>query len=161
MRGKTIKIIFSVLIFTAIPAFLSYVSNSDYFFFQLIKKGIFNENINIDLIQDICLWASIILSAWLLSFNLAKTQINYECILEQRNLLIKMNKDNLKTALVEKFSKEFSNFDIRIFIPKHPKLYAVLSFFHIKKHKISFVIKNIPQIAEVGITTNLEFEVYP
>ena len=161
MRTKTVKIIFSVFVFTAIPGFLSYISNSDYFFAKLIENGILIKEEKIDMIQDICLIASIVLSVVLLSFNLAKAQIKHEQILEQRNLLIRMNKDNLKTALVEKFSKEFSYFDIRIFIPKHPKWYAVLQRLHIKKHKVSFVIKNIPQIAEAGITTNLEFEVYP
>ena len=163
MRGKKAKIILSVLIFTAIPSFLSYVSNSDYFFTKLINTGIFSENItkSIDLIQDGCLIASIVLSVILLSATSAKAQIKHELILEQRNLLIKMNKDNLKTALVEKFSKEFSNFNIRIFIPKHPRWYALLKWLHIKNYKVFFIIKNIPQIAEVGITTNLEFEVYP
>ena len=128
---------------------------------MLIENGILSEKVNIDLIQDICLWVSIILSVWLLSYNLLKAQIDYERILEQRNLLIKMNKENLKTALVEKFSNKFSNFNIRIFIPKHPNLYAILKFFHIKKYRISFIIKNIPQIAEARITNDLEFEVYP
>ena len=163
MRGKKAKIILSVLIFTAIPSFLSYVSNSDYFFTKLIGAGILSENItkSIDLIQDGCLIASIVLSVILLSVTSAKAQIKHELMLEQRNLLIKMNKDNLKTALVEKFSKEFSNFNIRIFIPKHPRWYALLKWLHVRNHKVSFIIKNIPQIAEAGITTNLEFEVYP
>ena len=91
---------------------------------------------SIDLIQDGCLIASIVLSVILLSSTSAKAQIKHELILEQRNLLIKMNKDNLKTALVEKFSKEFSNFNIRIFIPKHPRWYALLKWLHIKNYKV-------------------------
>ena len=161
MKTKIAKIIVVVIVFTSIPALLSYVSNSDYFFTMLIDKGILSESFDFELIQDICLWVSIILSAWLLSFNLAKTEIKYERVLEQRNLLIKMSKDNLKTALVDKFSKEFSNFDIRIFIPKHPRWYSFLKLIHIKNHKISFIIKNIPQIASPGTTTDLEFEVFP
>ena len=163
MRGKIAKIIISVFLFTLIPAFLSYVSDSDNFFTKLIEAGILSENItdSIDRIQDFCLIASIILSAMLLSFTSAKAQIKYEYILEQRNLLIKMNKDILRTALIEKFSKEFSSFNIRIFIPKHPRWYDLLKWLHIRNHKVSFIIKNIPQIAEADITTNLEFEVYP
>lgn len=160
MKKKIAKIIVSVLCFTAIPAFLAYVASSDYFLPTLEQKGWLGQNANIQLIMDVCLWVSIILSAWLLSFNSAKAQISHESILEQRNSLVKMTKDILKESLVKNQSG-FSDLDIRIFIPKHPFLIKLAYILHIKDPKIIYIIKNIPQIADEGTTSNLEFEVSP
>ncbi len=158
---KTYKTILSVLLFTAIPSVLSYVSNSNLLFEKLINQNILSKDINIQYVQDICSWLSILLSVILLSLNLARTQIEFDNVLEQRNLLIKMNKDNLRTALCEKFSGDFNHFDIRLFIPKHPKLYALYDFLGLSDYKTFFVVKNIPQIADPGVTSNLEFQVSP
>lgn len=160
MKKKIAKIIVSVLCFTAIPTFLAYVASSDYFLSTLEQKGWLGQNANIQLIKDVCLWISIILSAWLLSFNSAKAQINHEKSLEQRNLLLKMSKEILNEGL-SKIQLGFSDFNIRIFIPKHPVLLKIAHVLHIKNKQITYVIKNIPQIADQGTTNNLEFKVFP
>lgn len=112
MNLKIVKQIISVVIFSAIPAFLSYLANSSLIFNKLIEYGVLGKNVNVELIQDYCLWIGIILSAIVLSTNLLVTKIKYENILEQRNLLIKMNKNILSTSLGKRFLSNTSSFDI-------------------------------------------------
>lgn len=159
MKKKLFINIITTIIYTSIPAFLSYMSSSVSFLPTLVSKGIIGQSINIDLVKDICLILSIILSVVLLSYNLCKTKIQYEDVLTQRNLLIKMNKDNLGIVL-SKLSSNFSDFDIRIFIPKWPLLYKIADRFQWSIRK-EFIIKNIDLIANQGATKNLSFEISP
>lgn len=161
MNLKIVKQIISVVIFSAIPAFLSYLANSSLIFNKLIEYGVLGKNVNVELIQDYCLWIGIILSAIVLSTNLLVTKIKYENILEQRNLLIKMNKNILSTSLGKRFLSNTSSFDIRIFIPKHSLLYKLADKLHFASLSRKFIIKNIDLIAEQGITKDLQFEVFP
>lgn len=161
MRRKIAKQIISVIILSAIPAFLSYLANSSLVFDKLIEFGLLGESINIPLVQDYCLWIGIVFSSIVLSFNLIVTKVKCDHILEQRNLLIKMNKDILTSSLGRRFLSESSAFDIRIFIPKNPILYKFVDKLHIPNIPRKFAIKNIDLIAEQGITKDLQFEVYP
>lgn len=161
MNYKILKQIGIVIIVSAIPAFLSYMANSTLIFDKLISYGLIGESINIPLIQDYCLWISIVFSAVFLSLNLTVTKIKYDNILDQRNKLIKMNKKVLSTVLGKRFLSETSAFDIRIFVPKHPILYKVSDKIRILKMPKKFIVKNIDLISEQGITKDLQFEVYP
>lgn len=159
MKKKKIGLLIKVVIFTAIPSFLSYVASSPTFLNQLVVKGIIGNSVPLDIIRDLCFISGIILSAILLSWNLICKTTQYEDVLEQRNYLIKMNKDNLKIVLSD-LSSGFSSFDIRIFIPRYPKLYMICNKIGIDC-KREFIIKNIDIIANQGATKNLKFEVYP
>lgn len=161
MYQKIAKRIFSVVFLSAVPAFLSYLANSSLVFDKLIELQFLSEKINVALIQDYCLLASILFSALALSLNLIFTQIRHDQILEQRNSLIKMNKDILSSSLGKRFLSDTSSFDIRIFVPKYPILYDVAKKVGISKIPKKFVIKNIDLISEPGITKNLQFEVSP
>ena len=126
MNRKIIKQILIVVVISAIPGLLSYMASSSLIFDKLIAYGYVGEAINIPVIQDYCLWISIVLSALFLSLNLIVTKVKYDHILEQRNLLIKMNKKVLSSALGKRFLSEASAFDIRIFVPKHPIIYKII-----------------------------------
>lgn len=156
MKKKTVEIIIKVAICTLIPSLLSYIANSKVIFNYLIEKNFIGESINIDMIQDICLWVGIVLSAILLSYDLLKTKLNYNDVLSQRNLLIKMNKEILGYALLDSCLGNYEDYNIRFFIPKHPLIYKIF-----KKCKKKFVIINIPEIAQEGTTKGLELEVFP
>lgn len=161
MENKKIKIVASVVIFTAIPSLLSYIANSNSAIVRLQRLNIIDKDINTGLIKDLCLLSSIILSVILLSFNLAKSKIKNEDIIEQRDLLLKLAKDMFGGALKKILSQNCSDFDVRIFVPKHPNLYRITELLHFNNIKKKFVIKNVSQIAQEGLTKNLEFQVYP
>ena len=161
MNRKVLRQIGTVIIVSAIPAFLSYMANSTLIFDKLISYGLIGESINIPLIQDYCLWISIAFSAFFLSLNLVVTKVKHDRIVDQRNKLIKMNKKVLSSALGKRFLSEPSAFDIRIFVPKYPTLYKVSDKMRIFKIPKKFIIKNIDLISDQGITKDLQFEVHP
>lgn len=161
MKKKIVLHIFSVFLFTAIPAFLSYMANSTLIFEKLINNNFLSENVNIGIAQDYCLWIGILLSAFFLSGRLILKCIQFDRAQEERNSLLQMNKEILSSALCKMCSPNQFDFDIRIFIPKYQLLYKLANYLHIKKIKQKFMIKNIDLIANTGITKNLEFEVYP
>ena len=80
--------------------------------------------------------------------------------MEQRNSLLKMNKEYLTTYLEKSISSNFSNCNIRIFVPKHPHLYKIATKLKIKARK-TFIIKNFDILSNEGVTKNLKFEVFP
>ena len=161
MLKKKIKVILLVIVFTAIPSFLSYVANSTVFLEKLVEKGLIGASINIKEVKDSCLWIGIALSALLLSLNLAITKINLGAIIEQRNALIRMAKSLLTNSLGGNYLSNSSMVDIRIFIPKHPFLYKLSDMLKLTEIHKYFVIKNIDLIAEQGETKSLQFEVSP
>lgn len=138
MARKTVKQILSVTLLSAISAFLSYLANSTLIFDKLVQHGILGNTIDISLIQDYCLWIGIFVSAVGLSLNLIITKVKHDHILEQRNALIKMNKNILSSSLGKRFLSESSSFDIRIFVPKNPILYKIIDKLHIQNVKRFF-----------------------
>lgn len=161
MKIKNIKQFLTVVIFSLIPSLLSYLAHSSLVFDKMIKYGFLGNSINILLIQDCCLLIGILLSALLLSFNLFRTKVKYEQMIEERNSLIKMVKSILSSALGKRFTSDPSSFDIRFFIPKHPFIYRLADHFHFSRIKVKFIIKNVDLIADQGLTNNLQFEVSP
>lgn len=161
MGRKIARQILSVIFFSAISAFSSYLANSTLIFDELIKRGLIGENINIPIVQDYCLWIGVVFSALTLSLNLIVTKVKHDHILEKRNSLIKMIKNIMSSSLGKRFLSDSSTFDIRIFIPKYPVLYRIADNFGINLIRKKFIIKNIELIAEQGITKNLQFEVHP
>ena len=159
MLKRVLKHLIVVILFSAIPAFLSYAANSPYLLEKMVSAKILGSAFPIDLIQNVCFVLSIILSTILLSCNLFLTQMKYDDLLDQRGLLIRMTKDNLRIVLSE-LSSGFSDFDIRFFIPRFPKWYYLCNRLHLK-YKREFAIKNIDIIANQGATKNLRFEVFP
>ena len=69
MNRKFVKQFISVIIFSAIPAFLSYLANSTLIFDKLIESGLLAETLDIPLIQDYCLWIGIVFSALAVGFG--------------------------------------------------------------------------------------------
>ena len=136
------KHIILVLIFSAIPAFLSYIANSTVFLNKLVEKGIIGKSINLQVVQDYCLWIGMLLSALLLSANLLRTKIRHDYVLEQRNSLIKMEKALLTNSLGKQYLSNSSAADIRIFIPKHQLLYKFADILKIKGVHKKYIIKN-------------------
>ena len=158
---RIIKTIISTFVVSAIPALLSYLANSSLVFDKLKEIGLIGNSINIQQVQDYCLWIGIVFSALFLSLNLVIKKLKYDEICEQRNSLIIMNKAILSESLGQRFLSEPSAFDIRIFIPKYPRYYKIADKLKLTNVRRKFKIKNIDLIADRGITKDLEFEVYP
>lgn len=154
MKLKIFKHIIYVLLTSGISALCSYLANSSLIFDKMVDWGIIADTKSIPVIQDYCLWIGILFSAVFISLNLIITTEKYLHTFEERNALLCMSKDILRSSLS-------TDFDIRIFIPKHPLLYKIADFLHISNIKKKFIIKNIDSIAKVGLTRNLEFEVSP
>ena len=161
MVKKFVKVILPVILFSAIPAVLSYLANSSYIFDKLQKNGWIGKSINISEVQEYCLWIGIVLSAIFLSINLILTKLKRDSYYEQRNNLISMNKALLANALGSTFVSNEASFDIRIFIPKHKIRYRFYDWIKNTSFPRKYIIKNIGIIAEKGSTKDLQFEVYP
>ena len=158
------KLIFDIIkgiIFSAIPATLSYMANSTLVYDYLISIGVMINPDNIPIIQDYCLWVGISLSSVFIFFNLIYIKRKSYFYLEQRNNLIKMNKKVLSSALGKNVLFDSASFNIRIFVPTRPLYYKLMDKLKCKKYSKKFIIKNIDLISDAGITRNLKFEVYP
>jgi len=152
------KIILS-LVYALIAVGLTYVSSSSYILPFLVEKGILGIAIDTERIKELCLFASMVFAGVFLPVSLCKAEIQRDNAIDQRNQLLKMTKNNFGITL-ERFSSNFSGFEIRFFIPKHPVLYSIEEKLGIK-HKKEFIIKNIDIIANQGATKGLSFEVSP
>lgn len=161
MRKSAFLHIIKIVIVSVIPACLSYLANSELIFDKLIEMNIVSSSIQVSLIQDYCLWIGIVVSAIFLSGQLIIVKIQYDRVSTERNLLIKMSKNIFAGTLGKACFSNHPEFDVRIFIPKHPIVYKFADLFHVTKITKKFVIKNIDLIAEQGLTKNLEFEVSP
>lgn len=146
--------------FSAIPAFCSYAANSDVFLPRLQAQGILGSTVNVPILQDTLLWIGIFLSVLLLGGSLSFSNTKRDAMEDQRNALIQMNKIILSSALSKCVGLENIDFDVRIFVPKHPHLYDIANFFGIPVPK-KFIIRNIALIARPGTTQKLQFEVFP
>lgn len=161
MNTKIIRRVSTTAFISFLAAFLSYVSNSDYIFSLLINNNILNATVDVNAIQDVCLWVGIAISAIGLSRRLIIAETKHEQVLEERNQLIQMNKDLLSGALTNICTANVMDFDIRIFLPKYPRWYKFCRKFSLWNCKEKFVIKNVDVIAEARTTSKLEFEVFP
>lgn len=155
---KTAKEFLKVFLETLVPGVLTYLAKSDSFFQKLIEKRVIGESFNISQAQDVLLILGIISSVLLLSVNLLLSKIKCNKVMEQRNQLLAMNAEILKSSLKP---LGFGDFDIRIFIPEHPIYYKLLSLIKAVHGKRVFIIKNIQTMAKEGLTKNLQFEVQP
>ncbi len=160
IMNTKIKNLLTIIGFTIIPSFLSYAASSTYFWDKLIERNILPANADVVFLKDVCLWSGIVLSAIFLSGNLYITKNKCAHMIEQRDSLLKMNKEYLTTYLEKSISSNFSNCNVRIFVPQYPLLHKVAKRFNIKIKK-TFIIKNFSMISNEGSTRNLKFEVYP
>ena len=168
-----LKMIFRVLgalFFSALPAVLSCLASSDHAFKWLVDNKILGDGFSIEIAREFCLWGGAIPASLLLAYQLFTAKTNAKRALKERDLVIKMNKDMFGRALGQAFNGSQVDFNIRIFIPKYPRLYAFLEFMasHTKRtnnfwktRKRVVVIKNIDLIAEQGSTKGLSLGVSP
>lgn len=163
MKERT-RVIIQVIGFSLIPSILQFLATSDSCLDDLQKSNIIGSSVNIVLMKNVLLILSIILSAILLSINLAYEKIENIKVRKQRDLLIKSNKDIFIKALCSQLELDYLDMNIRIFVPYNDRCYIIKSFFaklfktDIKK---IFVIKNIEYLSESNDMNDLKFEVYP
>lgn len=157
---KTKDIIIQGIIFSLVPAIFSYLGQSDNVWNYLVKKQYIGTRINISVIKDGCLVFSIVFTFIFLTFNLICSQIRENLYKKEWISFVRFNKEIFVKTLTDALGKEYSNINIRIFIPDKPLLWRIKRIVY-KKAKLSFVIKNIEGLANPGITNNLSFEVEP
>lgn len=160
MKRKILKLGIKGFFWSAVPAACSYAASSNFFLYKLQERGIIGHSVNIPAVQDALLWIGIVWSIVLLGGNLAVSDVRRDQVTEERNGLIQMNKSVLESVLSKSIGLEMIDFDIRIFVPKHPGWYRIAQFLHIRVAN-KFVIKNVDLIARPGITQKLQFEVFP
>ncbi len=157
---RTGTIIVQGIIFSLFPAVFAYLGQSNNAFDYLIEKNFLGSGIPVPFCKEICFIISIILTFFLLTVNLINSQLREEKYKKQSNMLLKYNKSIFIETLVSHFGKEYSEFDIRIFVPRKT-VYWMLLHRIIKNIKYEFVIKNVDALADSGKTDNLKFEVSP
>jgi hypothetical protein len=101
------------------------------------------------------------MNSLVLALSLICAQLERDGIREQRNLLIRMNKNILSSSLGKAFQKTKLDFDVRLFVPKYPNLYKLAKTINFIPHKKHFIIVNLDLLAEQGVTKDLQFEVWP
>jgi hypothetical protein len=157
------KIAKSILLFiidVAIPCFLSYACFSDTFIEQLVTYGIIGANVNIQLLKTVLLWLSFSWIILILGIQLLCSRIRFEQMASQRDSLLRMHKEVFTKALSHEVGREYCNINIRIFVPRITVPMRFKKLFR-KEHKVEFIIKNIPTLADAGMTEGLVFEVSP
>lgn len=160
MPAKLIKQFFASLLFTAIPTVLSYLASSQIVFSFLINIKMIPSTTNVPLVQDYCLWIGLALSGIFITFRNFFLRMSADRLTNERNQLIGYCKYNLTNALMVHIPS-LPEYDIRIFIPKHPLLYKLSSHKLFKRIPIEFAIKNVEIIAHQDNTRKLSFEVSP
>lgn len=158
---KKKEIIVQGIIFSLIPAVFTWLGQSDYVWDFLKESQYIGQKLNISLVKDICTFLGIILTFSLLTVNLICSQIRENIYKEQRLSFVKFNKEIFIKTLEDVLGKEYANIEIRIFVPKKTIIWHIKKIFQPKKTKLYFVIKNIPGLANPGLTNNLSFEVEP
>jgi hypothetical protein len=162
---QMIQVIWKVFLFTFFPTLCIYSARSDNFLDAMQRGGIIGPKINLVACKDILLIIGILLSAVLLSVNLACTEIREKKSARQRDSLIKYNKDIFLKALGNRLNISCLHLNQRIFVPSKDKL-ALLKICLNKLGchlviKEAFTIKNIVGLSDPGITENLSFEIRP
>ncbi|WP_133158776.1 hypothetical protein [Clostridium thermosuccinogenes] len=165
MKGKQ-KIVLRVIFVSFIPVLLNYLAKSENCLDDLQKSGFIGQNINIRLWKDIFLLISALFTTIFLSIKLACLEANQKIIANQRESLIKYNKEIFFKALGNKLMTTDKNINVRIFVQKKgillhvKKILAKITNGYIQYKEI-FTIRNIEGLADTGITKNLSFEVCP
>ena len=159
---KKNKIILSVILFTLIPALLTYSAKSVSFLDNLKTAGFIGGHVNLIIIKDYLLLAEIIFSALLLSVNLALTTLKKNSLLEQRNSLIKLSKYIFLRGLEKATEISHIDMNIRIFVPHKKKFLIFDKHFSINiENEIEFQLRYINGLNETDDVQNLKFQVFP
>lgn len=170
MGLKIVRHALIALLFSVIPALLDCVANSTWIFDLLFKVDIIQDKSEIATIQEICMWTGAALSSVLIATCIFFDKLRTEQAIKERDHLIKMNKDIFGKALGKILSDGQIDYNIRIFIPKHPNKYAFFEFMADRtkiakpfweNRKKALQIKNIGLIAEEGATQDLSLSVSP
>ena len=156
MMKKKRKILIKNISFSFMPALLSYLSKSENILNNLQSKGYIGKNVDIYSIKDRCLILSIVLTFILLTYNIIKAEIERNYLLEQRNQLLGFNKKIFTSVLSDEMNVKNIDLNLRIFVPRK----TILNYIN-KNYKLEYVIRNLNNLAEAGLTNNLKFEVYP
>ena len=156
---KTIAIIEKGILFSLIPAVFTLLGSSS-ILDELQQIGIIGTAVPIQGLKDLCSLLGILFTFALLTTNLIIHEMEEGKYRRQSQQLIKYNKDILVNTLSDCLGKEYSNIDIRIFVPYKTIWWRIC---HLLKHDrpLMFSIKNIDGLAEAGMTNNLKFCVEP
>lgn len=154
------NIVVKNLIFSFIPAILTYLSKSDNILDSMQIKGYIGKNVNIINVKDNLLILSIVLTFFLLTYNIIRIEFDKNYYLEQRNNMLGFNKSIFISALEKSVGIKSMDLDIRIFVPKKTLCNRIVSVFN-KGRRLDYYIRNIDILAKPGITNNLKFEVFP
>jgi len=159
---KKNKIILSVILFTLIPALLTYSARSVSFLDNLKSAGFIGGHVNLIILKDYLLLAEIIFSALLLSVNLTFTTLKKNSLLEQRNSLIKLSKYIFLRGLEKATEISHIDMNIRIFVPHKNKILVFNRFININiGNEIEFELIYISGLNEIDDVQNLKFQVFP
>lgn len=147
------------IIFTLVPAICVWLGQSD-LLLNLQAKQYIGENVNIAIVKDVSAFLGVLLTFLLLTCPLIVSEINERKYHQQRDRLIKNNKETFLNILSKILGRERCEIDIRIFVPQNTWHDRLIKFFD-KNHPIYFEIKNLDGLANPGITEELKFQVSP
>lgn len=148
------------ILITLIPIIFEYLAQSKRVFVFFIEKGIFNKDIDIEQIQDMCLIISIVSTVVVLTINLIRVDIQMDSVAERREKVCSYLKEVLIASLRDFFGNQYLTVDVRIFVPRKYRWWKIRKLFN-KNAELIFVCKNERALAREGIKSDLSFVVYP
>lgn len=156
IRGVFIK----GFIIWLIPTVCSYLSQSNNILSWLQKKGYLGANVDVELMENCMSMATIFFTFILLTIPLIINELKLEEYRQQRDSLIKNNKDIFEATLKNVLQLEHCKLNVRIFVPKIT-LYDRLKKRFTGSRVLEYHIRNVDGLAEKDITDSLAFQVLP
>ena len=162
---KNIGSIIKNILITIIAAGLIFSARANSFLDVLQQNGIIGNKVSITLLKDIFLWVGIGLSVIFLTIRVIQLESDQKEITQQRDFLLKYNKEMFLRTLSSELGLSCMHINIRIFVCKKGAWLNLLTFLSkchiIKGPRKEFIIKNIRELSDPGVTQNLSFEVSP
>lgn len=148
------------IVLSLIPAICSYLSQSNNILSWLQKKGYLGANVDVEFLQNAMGIASIFFTFTLLTYPLIVNELKLKEYKQQRDSLIKNNKDIFEATLKNVLQLEHCRLNVRIFVPKITLCDRLKKRFT-KSGVLEYHIRNIDGLAEKDITDSLAFQVFP
>lgn len=157
--------ILKTLLIAAIPAIMAYFSSDDSLLDIWKKKGILGDQFDIDLVKQILLVGSVILTSLWLTLQNERYKGKMKVTEEQRIALIRIMKEAFLSNLAEKVcSPDLSTLRIRIWTEdkKFTKFLELIRCWIMNQTLIrTYIIKNVAGLSYSDNTENLSFIVSP
>ena len=152
---KRLVNIVKVIGISLIPTLLQYIGTSN--LLELLQKSqILGAAVDVLKLKTSIGLIGCILTAFILVYYQVLSDNKKEYLQKVNNQLLELQKKSFISLLSSEVSSTFSRINIRIFVPNYS-----LKYYLSGKKRLKFAIKNVTELADSGITDNLQFTVLP